>query len=225
MNLESVRFSDLSLGYGQASLLNGLTFDLPRGQTVRVRGGTGSGKSAVMKVAVGLLSPLSGDYFLNDQAVKDMSFEEFLPFRLLIGYSFDLGGLLSNRTLRENLSLPLEYHKRFPAQEIRERVDETLAHFDLIEVADRRPSAVAGSQRKACCVARALVMKPQFLILDDPTVGLGPFAARALTTYLTGNLTRGGLRFLMVTTSDQNLVSALDPKTLEINNHSLGWVA
>jgi phospholipid/cholesterol/gamma-HCH transport system ATP-binding protein len=224
-DLQSVRFKNLSLGYGQAELINSASVDFPSGTVVHVRGPTGSGKSAILKVAAGLLAPMAGEYLINDQPVHDMTFEELLPFRLNIGYGFDMGGLLSNRTLAENLVLPLAYHKRLNADDIQERIDEILYHFKLRDVADRRPSAVAGSQRKACCVARALIMRPQMLILDDPTTGMGVHSVQALANHIEHYMKKGELRFVILTSSDQNFLGMLAMKELEIQNKWLEWVA
>jgi phospholipid/cholesterol/gamma-HCH transport system ATP-binding protein len=224
-SIDSVRFKNLSIGYGQQALLSGITLDLPRGEVIRVKGTTGSGKSAVLKLAVGLLPAIAGEYFVNEEPVHNMSFEDFLPYRLNIGYSFDFGGLLSNRTLRENLALPLLYHKRMSPEEANERVEDVLFEYGLTTVADKRPSAVAGSQRKAGCVARAVVMKPQMLILDDPTTGMGAPAIQSLSTYINKSLKSGELRFIVVTSNDSNFCTTLKCKELEIQNQWLEWVA
>jgi ABC-type lipoprotein export system ATPase subunit len=101
-----------------------------------------------------------------------MTFEEFLPLKLNMGLSFDFGGLIHNRDLRGNLSLPLEYHKFGSDKQIDEQINKYLDAFNLTSVAHERPSSVVGGVRKAVCVARAFVHDPQVLFLDDPTTGL-----------------------------------------------------
>lgn len=225
IDIASVGAKNLSLGYQRSVLLEGITFELPRHRAIRVAGHTGSGKSAVLKMLAGLLTPLDGEYFINGNPVNEMSFEEFLAYRLHIGYSFDLGGLLNNRTLKENLTLPLEYHKRFSPTQIKEKLAHFLELFNLGTVAERRPSAVSGSQRKACCVARALMMEPQLLIMDDPTTGLGTLAVQALAEHVAAEMKSGRLKFVVLTSDDSVLLSALNPKTLEIRQQWLEWAA
>ncbi len=225
ISIDSVRLKNINLGYGQASLLEGISIDLPKGETVRIQGHTGSGKSAFLKTLAGLISPTSGEYFINDVPVHEMSFEEFLPYRLNIGYSFDLGGLLNNRTLKENLTLPLEYHNRFSPTEIKAKLAHILEIFSLGTVAERRPFAVSGSQRKACCVARALMMEPQMLILDDPSIGLGAQSVAALAEHISSEMKRGQLKFVIVSSTDSGLIYSLEPKILEIRQQWLEWAA
>lgn len=225
VDILSVRLKNVTLGYQQTSILDGISLDLPQGRCVRVGGYAGSGKSAVLKLLAGLITPISGEYLINENPVNQMSFEEFLKFRLNIGYSFDLGGLLNNRTLKENLTLPLEYHNRFSPTLIKEKLAHFLEIFNLGTVADRRPSAVSGSQRKACCVARALMMEPQMLIMDDPATGLGAAAVQALADHVTAEMKSGGLKFVVLATDDAALQSALNPMVLEIRQQWLEWAA
>lgn len=226
-DLQSVSMQGLEFSYEPNSSLNSLlhqvTCELPIRQVVRLQGQAGAGKSAVLKLMAGLLSPQMGSIYLNGQAIEQMSFEEFLPYRLRIGYSFDLGGLLNNRTLRENLALPMQYHKRFDNQEIDRRVEEMLGMFQLQSQADKRPSNVAGSQRKATCVARALIMSPQFLILDDPTTGLSATSKIVLSDWIQAKLKSGELRFVLLSSEEPDWLSKADCIDLEVADRKLTW--
>jgi ABC-type transporter Mla maintaining outer membrane lipid asymmetry ATPase subunit MlaF len=102
-----------------------------------------------------------------------MSFEEFLPYRLQIGYGFDFGGLLHNKTLLENLTLPLTYHKICNEGEAQDRVHYYLSELNALKFANKKPSEIPGGMRKLACVIRAIVTEPQILLLDDPSVGVG----------------------------------------------------
>lgn len=216
MNLERIELKQVAIGYEQL-LAEKVEITLPQKEIVRVHGATGSGKSTLLKVMAGLLNPLSGQYLINDLDVNQMSFEELIPIRLKIGYSFDMGGLLNNRTLRENLMLPLLYHKVATIDEIEARVRSTLEAFELTKVADKRPASVSGSQRKAACVARAFVFEPQFLILDDPTTGLGDSQRECLARWINERKKSGQLRFCILTSQNQRFLQELAP--IELNLH------
>jgi ABC-type transporter Mla maintaining outer membrane lipid asymmetry ATPase subunit MlaF len=111
----------------------------------------------------------------NDTDLFQSDFESTLPLRLQVGYTFDLGGLLHNRTIFDNLMLPLLYHKRYSDDEGQELINTQLEKFQIIKFRDLRPSFVSGSVRKMTVLLRSLLFKPRFLILDDPFVGLSDF--------------------------------------------------
>ncbi len=215
-SIESIEFRDLSFGYDQTLLFEKSNFQLEKGKIFHLSSASGAGKSAVLRLLAGLVLPSSGEYLLNGLSVGDMSFEEFLPYRLCFGFSFDLGGLLNNRTIRENLTLPLEYHKRFTDEEIKRRCELMLRKFDLVAAADRRPSSVSGSQRKACVVARSLIIEPQVLLLDDPTTGLGESAARELVHTIGEYVASGKTRFVVIATDDKAFLNQMSVERLDI---------
>ena len=158
--IERLSFKNLDFEFSERDrVLLGSSFEFPMNQVVALRGSYGSGKSTVLKVMATLLEPTGGEYWLNDHLVSEMSFEELIPFRVKMGYEFDYGGLLNNKSLRENLLLPLEYHRLAGESEARARVDELMERFDLQFVGSHRPSSVSGSQRKLTCVLRAFVTR------------------------------------------------------------------
>lgn len=224
--IKSVAFENLACGYENKSCVEGVDFTLPMDVVTRLRGSSGSGKSVFLKMLAGLLLPNSGNYKINEQLVQEMSFEEFLPYRLNIGYAFDNGGLLNNKTLRENLILPLQYHKKFPEEENQKIVNELMNIFSLQSVANVRPFSVSGSQRKALCIARSFVMNPQFVILDEPTIGLGEAAKEALVALLKVRMRAQAVRYVVVTSDDQAFLRYFSLFDLEIkSNKSIGRVA
>lgn len=207
--IETIEFKNLSFGYDGALLFSDASFALPKNEIVHLTSASGAGKSAILRLLAGLVLPTSGEYLLNKLSVGQMSFEEFLPYRLCFGFSFDHGGLLNNRTIRENLMLPLQYHKRFPEEEIVERCDEMLERFELSAAAERRPASVSGSQRKACALARALIVDPQVLLLDDPTTGLGKQAIQELVELLNKTNNTNMSRFVVIASDDADFLRQL----------------
>jgi ABC-type multidrug transport system ATPase subunit len=204
--IERLEFEGLTFGYeADAPLLKDADFDFPMNKIVRV---TGDGKSTLLKILCGLLEPVAGAYRIDGRAVSDMSFEDLVPLRLSMGYGFDYGGLLANKTLEENVRLPLDYHGICDAEETDARIGHWFARFDLEAVRSARPSTVSPSRRKAACLVRALIHRPRLLLLDEPVVGLSREAASALVAALEEARARGDLSHAFIVTSDDRLVEA-----------------
>lgn len=171
--INSIEFKDICFAHeGEDEVLQNASFRFPLCETISIRSERGAGRSTLLQILAGLLIPNRGSFEIDGRNVLEMNFDEFLPYRLKIGYAFDLGGLLSNRTINENLLLPLNYHKLCTPQEAQERVDFYLNKFSLQKFRDVRPASVSGGVRKLACLIRTLIMEPELLLLDDLTVGL-----------------------------------------------------
>jgi len=185
--ITEIRLQNLSLNSPTGKpLLQGVNFVFPDSGVWLLQSPSGAGKSTLLRFlcGLGLSARTSGEYLLNGNSVGEMSFEEFTPWRLQFGLSFDFGGLFSNRTIFQNLSLALEYHKLYDHKEIKRIVEHQLDEFGVGNFAGERPSQVPGAVRKAVCVLRALVHQPQILLLDDPLTGLRREARSALMIHL-----------------------------------------
>jgi len=132
----------------------------------------GHGKSILFQIVGGITSPSRGKVLYNGIDIFETDFEKTLPLRLQVGFAFDLGGLLHNRTLFENLMLPLEYHKIHSFSAAKDLVLRMFDKFQISKYRDKRPSFVSGSTRKLTVLIRSLLLEPRFIILDDPFVGL-----------------------------------------------------
>lgn len=171
--IQSIEFKDVSFSFeGQDSILDRANLKFPLGEIVSLRGDRGAGRSTVLQLLAGLQIPTHGVFEINGVNVIDMNFEDFLPYRLRIGYTFDLGGLISNRTINDNLLLPLNYHRICSPSEAQDRVNYYIDKFGLNKSRDMRPANVSGGIRKLTCLIRSLLMEPEILLLDDMTVGL-----------------------------------------------------
>jgi phospholipid/cholesterol/gamma-HCH transport system ATP-binding protein len=219
MNLESLRFEDLSFQHeGESPLFEHVDFNFPMNDTIWVRAHSGAGRSTLLQLIAGLLVPQKGKYFINDLNVADMSFEEFLPYRLKIGYGFDLGGVLHNRTLLENITLPLLYHKTCNPQEATERAQGYLHKMGIQKFADLRPSAVPGGVRKMTCLIRSVIMEPELLLLDDPSVGLGQDQSLRFFDCIEELKSRKLLKHLFISSFDEKLMSCVPHKEIFIES-------
>ncbi len=211
IKIEKLRFENLAFKYeGQDRILENVDFEFPMHQLVWVKAEHGSGRSTLLQLLAGLQVPTRGSYWINDLNVAEMSFEEFLPYRMAIGYGFDTGGLIHNRTLFENLMLPLTYHKLLSPEDAAERVNGYLELFGITKYKDQRPSFIPGGTKKLACMIRAIVTNPQLVLLDDPNVGLNQETALKLFDCLQKLRDAGTLKHIFLSSFDEKFMSLLD---------------
>ncbi len=210
IHIKHIKFEGLVFGYeNQDLLLDHVDFDFPEGKMIWVKAASGAGRSSLLQLMAGLQSPQQGKYLINDVNMSDMSFEEFLPYRLEIGYGFDLGGLINNRTLIENVILPLVYHKILSFREAEARGLEYFEKLNVSKYKDQRPAFVPGGIRKLTCLIRALVTHPQILLLDDPSVGLGQDTILKYFDCVQELRAMGRAQHVLVSSFDDKLMSCL----------------
>lgn len=223
-SIANINIKNLSLQYPTETILEDARISIPEKSLVWVTGGHSSGKSTLMKSLVGLVIPTSGEVQFDGVSFNNLSFEEALSYRMNIGYSFDYGGLINNKTVYENLALPLEYHRLVPRKDIRAKVNYYIDYFCLTKASNQRPSAISGGMRKAACVARAFVTDPQVLILDDPTTGMRGGVKKKLYDLIMDKFTMGHLKFLFLATEDKEFLNMFDDlKCLRIIDHKLQY--
>ncbi|QDK37606.1 cell division ATP-binding protein FtsE [Bdellovibrio sp. NC01] len=226
MKIESLKFEGVSFTHeGQEPIIHNVEFDFPMNEILWVKAEEGAGKSSLLQILGGLQIPQSGQYLINGENVVDMSFEEFLPYRLQIGYSFDYGGLINNRTLYDNLMLPLLYHKAVSQKEAKERVDEMIRIFDIGKFANERPAHVPGRVRKLTCLMRSLVMRPQVLLLDDPSVGLGQDSVYTFVDYVHQLRKEGCLNHVFISSYDEKFMNLMNYQIIHLDEGQLYFQA
>lgn len=201
----------------QGAILTNCDFTFPAGEILRIKSPEGSGKSTVLQLLAGLLLPQSGSYYINGEDIVGMSFEEFLPYRMRIGFTFDYGGLINNRSMVENLLLPLVYHKLMTFDAAKKRVEELCERFDLIRFRNDRPAHVPGRVRKLVVLLRGLITDPHILLLDDPSVGLSEKTQLELVSVLNEMRQRGLARHLIVSSYDEKFMGYLPHEVIHLD--------
>jgi phospholipid/cholesterol/gamma-HCH transport system ATP-binding protein len=171
-----VSLRDVHLTF-ERPILRGVNFDLAPGTTKVVLGGSGSGKTTILRLILGLLRPESGSVQVGGREVVGLSEEELRPVRLDIGMVFQEGALFDSLTVRENVGYKLDEELHWPAADVDRRVEEVLGFVGLRDFIDRMPSELSGGQRRRVAIARAMAAKPRILFYDEPTTGLDPITA------------------------------------------------
>ncbi len=211
MIIQNLRIENLGFAYsGSEFVFQNLNAEFPSNKISLIVADFGRGRSTLMQILAGLLPVTEGHYFINSVPIEDMSFEEFLPYRLRIGYAFDLGGLLHNRTLLENLTLPLAYHKVCSLPEAEERAFESLRNFKIEKFANQRPSMVQPMVRKLVVLLRSLIHEPELLLLDDPGLGLTPDYTQIFYETITKLRSLGKIPHVILAAYDQEIFGLPD---------------
>ena len=166
---------DLRKRFGSAEVLRGVSFALDTDETLVIMGGSGSGKTVLLRTIAGLIRPNSGVLEVFGIDITALSEEELLPIRRRMGYVFQGAALFDSLTVYDNVAFPLREHTNQSESEIRGRVLHVLSLVGLGEdVLPKLPSELSGGMRKRVGIARALVIEPEMLLFDEPTAGLDP---------------------------------------------------
>jgi len=170
----SIQLQDVRKSFGEKVVLRGVSLEVKEGETVVVIGGSGSGKSVLLKTIVGLLRPDGGRVLVDGQDVASLRRQELYELRRRVGYVFQFAALFDSMTVAENVAMGLRRVPGMSAAEIEERVRESLHLVDLDGYGDRYPAELSGGQRKRAGLARAIATRPKYVLYDEPTTGLDP---------------------------------------------------
>ncbi|HUK20508.1 MAG TPA: ATP-binding cassette domain-containing protein [Gemmatimonadales bacterium] len=193
-----IRFENLWKAFGSKQVLAGLTLDVPDGETTVLMGYSGSGKSVALKHIVGLLDPDQGDVFVDDRAVSTLDREGLNALRREIGYVFQAAALFDSMTVGENVALGLR-RRSLDEPEIQNRVEEALALVDLTGAEESDPAELSGGMRKRVGIARAIALRPRYILYDEPTTGLDPVTSSLIDRLMVRARERLGATSIVVT--------------------------
>jgi len=176
-----LRIRDLHKSFGPQYVLKGIDLDIERGTTNIIIGGSGQGKSVLMKHLMGLLKPDSGHIWVDGEDIIPLGDIEMGRLRRKFGMVFQYAALFDSMNVVENIAFPLLERYSLPREEVMERVRDLLRRLDLAHVAgieQKFPAELSGGQRKRVGLARALIDRPEILLYDEPTTGLDPIATK-----------------------------------------------
>ncbi|WP_240472152.1 ABC transporter ATP-binding protein [Christiangramia echinicola] len=177
-----LEIKDLKKSFKDNSVLNGFNLNLYKGENLVVMGKSGSGKSVMIKCLVGLMQADSGTIRIKEQDIEILGREELDLLRTHIGFLFQGSALYDSMTVRENLEFPLRRHKKelHLKQDTEVLVREALKNVGLEDTLDLMPSELSGGMQRRIALARALILKPEIILYDEPTTGLDPITSKEI---------------------------------------------
>ena len=193
-----IRFADLHKAFGDKQVLAGLTLEVRDGETMVIIGYSGTGKSVALKHIVGLLHPDAGDVLVDGVAVSTLDRKGLNALRRDIGYVFQFAALFDSMSVFDNVALGLR-RRSLGDEEIAERVAEALALVDLTGSDDRYPAELSGGMRKRVGIARAIALRPRYILYDEPTTGLDPVTSAVMDRLMVRARERLGVTGIVVT--------------------------
>jgi len=175
-----IEIKDLHKQFGEHKVLDGLNLKIEDGSTCVIIGRSGCGKSVLLKHIVGVLRPDRGSVFVDNKEINKLSEKELDEFRLKIALVFQGGALFDSMSVAENVGFGLTEHSHIGRQELLERIEEALCMVELCGAGNLMPSELSGGMKKRVALARAICLKPQIILYDEPTTGVDPITADAI---------------------------------------------
>ena len=173
-----ISIKDLRKSFGALHVLNGVNLEVHKGENVAVLGRSGTGKSVLIKMIVGLLKPDEGMVEVFGREIDKVNDKELQQLRLKIGFSFQNSALYDSMSVRENLEFPLVRNRReLGKKEVQKAIEEVLENVGLSQTINQIPSELSGGQKKRIGIARTLILKPEIMLYDEPTSGLDPMTS------------------------------------------------
>jgi phospholipid/cholesterol/gamma-HCH transport system ATP-binding protein len=170
---------DLKKSFGSQKVLDGISFKIEEGESVVIIGGSGCGKSVLLKHIIGLMTPDSGEVLIDGENIVGMNERELIKVRSKFGMLFQSAALFDSLTVEENINFVLK-KQGMPPAEITERVAETLDMVELPGTEKKKPAELSGGMRKRVGLARAIAYRPRIVVYDEPTTGLDPIVSDAI---------------------------------------------
>src|SRR6266852_3538417 len=215
-----VEVNDLRKCFGEQKVLDGINLRVARGETVAVLGRSGTGKSVLLKLMIGLQSPDSGSVRIAGQEITKLDVKQLNEVRKKVGFLFQKAALYDSLTVEQNVAFPLKRHADIAGDKQDERVHELLESVGLGEDQKKMPSEISGGMQKRVGLARALALDPEILLFDEPTAGLDPITAAEIGDLIV-KLKRRRRMTAVVVTHDVRGAKAFSDRMVLLHNGSI----
>ena len=195
----AVKIKSLHKAYGAQNVLDGIDLNIAKGETVTVLGRSGTGKSVLLKLIIGLQKPDEGTIELFGTEVTKLPLKELNEVRKKLGFLFQQAALYDSLSVEENVAFPLRRHTDSSDSEISEQVRQMLARVGMESDLKKMPSGISGGMKKRVGLARALILNPEIILLDEPTAGLDPITTEEIDELIKGLQEERKITSLIVT--------------------------
>ncbi|MEP6833279.1 MAG: ABC transporter ATP-binding protein [Gemmatimonas sp.] len=175
-----IQLKNVHKAFGPKQVLRGFTLDVQDGETMVIIGYSGTGKSVAIKHIVGLLQPDEGEVWVDGKRVDELSRKDLVALRANIGYVFQFAALFDSLTVGDNVAMGLRKQGKLSESDIDKRVDEALELVDLSDSRKKMPAELSGGMRKRVGIARAIALRPKYILYDEPTTGLDPVTSAVI---------------------------------------------
>ena len=200
-----IQLEKLHYSINGEALLDGLDLTVQRGEIVAIMGRSGTGKTTVLRLIMGLIRPTSGSIRINGAEITSLGEQDLGAVRADMGMVFQGAALFDSMTVGENVAFGLLEHRRLPAAEVAGRMQQLLEMVDMAGTEDLLPAQLSGGMRKRIGIARALALEPSIMLYDEPTAGLDPISAAATDALISRLRDRVGVTSLIVSHDVQSL--------------------
>ncbi len=194
-----IQYEDLHKSFDEKQVLCGVTLAVPTGKTMVVLGGSGSGKSVLLRHTIGLHTPDQGRVVVDGVDITGFDERDLMETRKKVGMLFQAGALFDSMTVYENVAYALHEHTDWEEEKIRERVVQVLGFVELENVEDLTPADLSGGMKKRVALARSIALAPRAILYDEPTTGLDPITANTINELIRSLQSRLGITAIVVT--------------------------
>lgn len=219
----TIELKNVTMGYGDTTVLKDVSVTLPAGKISAILGGSGGGKTTMLRHIIGLNRPFAGTILLGGKDLFSLSAKNFRMVRRRMGVLFQDGALLGQLTVGANVALPLTEHTTLSKKIVREIILHKLALVGLADFADYYPSELSGGMRKRAGLARALVTDPPILLCDEPTSGLDPISAAQMDELLLDMKERFPDMTIVSVSHDMASVQTIADNVVVLYNKGIGY--
>ena len=218
-----IEYEDIHKSFGDNIIYTGLNLNIYRGETLCIIGGSGTGKSVMIKMLVGLLFPDHGNINVFGESIIGIDNQKWLEIRRRIAMLFQGGALFDSYSVADNIKYPLIEHGWGTKKEMDRRVTEVLEMVGLSGIENRRPAELSGGMRKRVALARSIAVQPEVLLYDEPTTGLDPISIRRINGMIKRLQEELGVTSLVVTHEMPSVFTIAD-RIAMVHEHKIGFV-